>query len=114
MAAMAPGLPLPAAARAKFRSVLYRRTVWSSFDEQHLGVWSPTKLEESHQSGHSEHRRNRRQIGTILTNAPGVQQGYAQVRRTACANPFVTYAVINDGAGLGEQNGEGAYIGSSD
>ena len=54
------------------------------------------------------------QIGTILVNAPGVQQGYAQVRRTAGANPFVTYAVINDGAGPGERTGDGAYIGSSD
>ncbi len=54
------------------------------------------------------------QIGTILNNAPGVQQGYAQVRRTAGANPFVTYAVINDGAGPGERTGDGAYIGSSE
>jgi hypothetical protein len=54
------------------------------------------------------------QIGTILVNAPGVQQGYAQVRRTAGTNPFVTYAVINDGAGPGERTGDGAYIGSSD
>ena len=54
------------------------------------------------------------QISTILNNAPGVQQGYAQVRRTASANPFVTYAVINDGDGPGERTGDGAYIGSSD
>ena len=44
----------------------------------------------------------------------GVQQGYAQVRRTAGANPFITYAVINDGAGPGERTGDGAYIGSSE
>ena len=54
------------------------------------------------------------QIGTILNDAPGVQQGYAQVRRTAGANPFITYAVINDGAGPGERTGDGAYIGSSE
>ncbi|MSO23550.1 MAG: hypothetical protein EXQ58_09930 [Acidobacteria bacterium] len=54
------------------------------------------------------------QFATILNNAPGVQQGYAQVRRTAGANPFVTYAVINDGAGPGERTGDGAYIGSSE
>ena len=53
------------------------------------------------------------QIGTILTNAPGVQQGYAQVRRTSGANPFITYAVINDGAGPGQRTGDGAYMGSS-
>ncbi len=53
------------------------------------------------------------QIGAILTSAPGVQQGYAQVRRTAGNNPFITYAVINDGAGPGQRTGDGAYIGSS-
>jgi photosystem II stability/assembly factor-like uncharacterized protein len=54
------------------------------------------------------------QIGTILNNAPGVQQGYAEVRRTAGGNPFITYAVINDGAGPGQRTGDGAYIGSTD
>ncbi len=54
------------------------------------------------------------QIGTILNSAPGgVQQGYARVRRTAGNNPFVTYAVINDGAGPGQRTGDGAFIGSS-
>jgi hypothetical protein len=54
------------------------------------------------------------QIGTILNSAPGVQQGYARVRRTAGNNPFITYAVINDGAGPGQRTGDGAYIGSSE
>ena len=54
------------------------------------------------------------QIGTILNSAPGnVQQGYARVRRTVGNNPFITYAVINDGAGPGQRTGDGAYIGSS-
>ena len=53
------------------------------------------------------------QIGTILTNATGVTQGYAHVRRTAGNNPFITYAVINDGAGPGQRTGDGAFIGSS-
>jgi hypothetical protein len=53
------------------------------------------------------------QIGSILTNAPGVTQGYAHVRRTTGNNPFITYAVINDGAGPGQRTGDGAYIGSS-
>jgi hypothetical protein len=53
-------------------------------------------------------------LGTILANnAPGVLQGFAQVRRTSGNNPFVTYAVINDGAGAGLRTGDGAYIGSS-
>jgi len=30
------------------------------------------------------------------------------------ANPFVAYAVINDGAGPGERTGDGANIDSSD
>ncbi len=53
------------------------------------------------------------QIGTILVNAPGVTQGYAEVRRTSGNNPFVTYAVTNDGSGPGLRTGDGAYIGSS-
>jgi hypothetical protein len=53
------------------------------------------------------------QIGTILNNAPGTSQGYAEVRRTSGTNPFITYAVINDGAGPGQRTGDGAYIGSS-
>ena len=53
------------------------------------------------------------QIGTILNGAPGVQQGYARVRRTAGNNPFITYAVINDGAGPGQRTGDGAFIASS-
>lgn len=53
------------------------------------------------------------QIGTILTNAPGVTQGYAHVRRTVGNNPFITYAVINDGAGPGQRTGDGAFITSS-
>ena len=53
------------------------------------------------------------QIGSILTHAPGVTQGYAHVRRTAGNNPFITYAVINDGADSGQRTGDGAYIASS-
>lgn len=54
-----------------------------------------------------------KQIGTILTNAPGVTQGYAHVRRITGNNPFITYAVINDGAGPGQRTGDGAFIASS-
>ncbi len=55
------------------------------------------------------------QKGTILTTyAPGVSQGYARVRRTSGNNPFIAYAVINDGAAAGLRTGDGAYIGSSD
>jgi hypothetical protein len=55
------------------------------------------------------------QKGAILaTYAPSVSQGYAQVRRTSGNNPFIAYAVINDGAAAGLRTGDGAYIGSSD
>lgn len=54
------------------------------------------------------------QQNLILTNAPGVLQGFAQIRRTSGNNPFIAYAVINDGAAAGLRTGDGAYIGSSD
>jgi hypothetical protein len=54
------------------------------------------------------------QIGTILTQyAPGVEQGYAHVVRTSGNNPFIAYAVINDGGQPGERSGDGAFIVSS-
>jgi len=54
------------------------------------------------------------QIGAILAQyAPGTTQGYAQVVRTSGANPFIAYAVINDGARPGERTGDGSYISSS-
>jgi hypothetical protein len=54
------------------------------------------------------------QQNIVLTNAAGVSQGYAQVRRTSGNNPFIAYAVINDGAAAGLRTGDGAYIGSND
>jgi len=54
------------------------------------------------------------QIGTILAQyAPGTTQGYARVTRTSGTNPFVVYAVINDGGQPGERSGDGAFISSS-
>jgi hypothetical protein len=54
------------------------------------------------------------QIGAILTNhAPGVHNGYAHVKRISDSNPFLAYAVINDGAAPGERTGDGAFIASS-
>ncbi len=50
------------------------------------------------------------QIGAILTYAPGTTQGYVKVRKTSGNNPFITYGVINDGAGPGQRSGDGAYI----
>jgi hypothetical protein len=54
------------------------------------------------------------QFGAILAqHAPGVKQGYARVTRTAGSNPFIAYAVINDGAVPGDRTGDGAFVVSS-
>jgi hypothetical protein len=54
------------------------------------------------------------QINSILAQyTQGTTQGYAQVRRTGGANPFITYAVVNDGAAPGLRSGDGAFISSS-
>ena len=53
------------------------------------------------------------QIGTILTrHAPGTTQGYAHVTRIAGNNPFIAYAVLNDGGQPGERTGDGAFVAS--
>ena len=54
------------------------------------------------------------QINSVLAlHAPGVSQGYAQVKRTSGNNPFIAYAVINDGGQPGERSGDGAFVSSS-
>ena len=51
------------------------------------------------------------QINSILApHAQGVSQGYAQVRRTSGNNPFIAYAVVNDGGQPGERSGGGAFL----
>jgi hypothetical protein len=51
------------------------------------------------------------QFGSILDQyAPGTTHGYAQVTRTAGKNPFIAYAVINDGGRPGERTGDGAFL----
>jgi hypothetical protein len=51
------------------------------------------------------------QIGTILAqHAPGTTQAYARITRTEGANPYLAYAVINDGAGPGLRSGDGAFL----
>ena len=55
-----------------------------------------------------------KQFNTILAeNAPQVRQGYAHVVRTGGINPFIAYAVINDGATPGQRSGDGAFIASA-
>jgi hypothetical protein len=54
------------------------------------------------------------QIGTILAQyAPDVTQGYAHVIRKSGRNPFIAYAVVNDGGQPGERTGDGAFISST-
>ena len=42
--------------------------------------------------------------------APGTRQGYARVSRVSGANPFIAYAVLNDGGEPGARTGDGAYV----
>jgi hypothetical protein len=54
------------------------------------------------------------QFGMILTQyAPAVPQAYARITRTSGWNPFLVYAVINDGASPGLRSGDGTFIPSS-
>lgn len=51
------------------------------------------------------------QIERILDQfAPGTTSGYAHVTRTAGKNPFIAYAVVNDGAQPGQRTGDGAFV----
>ncbi|MBK9064361.1 MAG: hypothetical protein IPL89_14375 [Acidobacteria bacterium] len=51
------------------------------------------------------------QINTIFaTFAPGVPSGYAVVTRTSGSNPWVAYAVVNDGGQPGQRTGDGAFV----
>ncbi len=54
-----------------------------------------------------------KQFNRILAEyAPHLQQGYAHVVRKGGNNPFIAYAVVNDGAQPGERSGDGAFISS--
>ena len=53
------------------------------------------------------------QIGNVLADlAPGITQGYVRVTRISGSNPFITYAVLNDGAAPGQRTGDGAFVAS--
>lgn len=54
------------------------------------------------------------QIDRVLASyAPGVSNGYALVTRTSGSNPFVAYAIVNDGAQPGQRSGDGAFVPAS-
>jgi hypothetical protein len=55
--------------------------------------------------------RQWKQLDMILDRyALGVRQGYARVIRVSGNNPFLAYAVINDGGEPGARTGDGSYI----
>ncbi len=57
--------------------------------------------------------RRMRQIDSILQYAPGVQQGYVHIIKTKGKNPYVAFAIINDGNGPGLRTGDGSFVLSS-
>jgi hypothetical protein len=51
------------------------------------------------------------QINLVLSRfAPTVSNGYALVTKTSGNNPFIAYAVINDGGLPGDRSGDGAFV----
>ncbi len=46
----------------------------------------------------------------LLKIAPEVKNGFVRVTVVSGPNPFITYAVINDGSEPGKRSGDGAYI----
>ena len=55
--------------------------------------------------------REWKQIGAVLAqHAPDTLQGYARITRTSGNNPFLAYAVVNDGGQPGQRTGDGAFI----
>jgi hypothetical protein len=55
-----------------------------------------------------------KQLGSVLVQyAAGATQAYAQITRIAGNNPFIAYAVLNDGGQPGERTGDGAFVGSA-
>ncbi len=55
-----------------------------------------------------------KQLGRVLADhAAGTRQGYARVTKIAGNNPFIAYAVLNDGGQPGERTGDGAFVTST-
>ena len=55
--------------------------------------------------------RRWQQINAILANhAPETTQGYVLIEQIRGNNPFLAYAVVNDGGAPGERSGDGAYL----
>ena len=55
--------------------------------------------------------RRWRQLNSILaTHAPETTEGYVRIEQFRGNNPFLAYAVVNDGGAPGERSGDGAYL----
>ena len=51
------------------------------------------------------------QINQVVNQiAPAVKIGYSRVSRLTGQNPFICYAVVNDGANPGDRSGDGAFV----
>ncbi len=48
--------------------------------------------------------------GALATTAPGVRNAYVRISVATGVNPFIAYAVINDGSEPGKLSGDGAFI----
>ncbi|MBK7726581.1 MAG: hypothetical protein IPI33_15560, partial [Dehalococcoidia bacterium] len=46
----------------------------------------------------------------LMQIAPGVKNAFVRVTALSGPNPFITYAVVNDGSEPGKRSGDGAYI----
>lgn len=66
-------------------------------------------------SGLTVKAKRRVQVDAVLAKwAPGVTDGYVHIRRTFGVNPFIAYAVINDGGAPQQRSDDGAFIAASD
>jgi hypothetical protein len=51
------------------------------------------------------------QISAFLSQyVPGTTNAYVRVTRTSGTNPFITYAVVNDGGQPGQRSGDGSFV----
>ncbi len=83
----------------------------ASTDTFHIDLYDGSTGQKAGETDASVAAKGFFQIGTILAAyAPGVASGYAKVTRTSGTNPFVAYAVINDGGAPNQRSGDGAFV----
>lgn len=63
------------------------------------------------QEGETVAARRWKQVGSVLTQfAPGVKNARLRLTRTSGNNPFLVYAVVNDGAVPDQRSDDGAFV----